>query len=74
MRHIDTKFHYIKELVSNSTITLVKTPSFGQKADFLTELLSPCKLHAAKSAVGLISADGGEGCSSTNCASTETAN
>jgi hypothetical protein len=38
-KHIDIKFHWIRDMVSAQTVKLVDVPTEDQRADFLTKTL-----------------------------------
>ena len=52
-RHIDVRYHIIKEKIRDSTIKLERTPTEQMKADFLTKILPEKNLRNAMSAIGL---------------------
>jgi hypothetical protein len=52
-KHIDIRFHYIKEVIENGKILLYFIPTFHQAADFLTKNLPVATLKRLRNKVGL---------------------
>ncbi len=53
-KHLDIRFHYIREKVLDGTVTIVKVPTSKMKADFLTKPLSTKHFLSAVTKVGII--------------------
>lgn len=53
-KHIDVRYHYIRELVENDVVTFQYCPTDNMVADMLTKPLGSTKLEKFRSACGLI--------------------
>ncbi|KAK9693285.1 hypothetical protein QE152_g34302 [Popillia japonica] len=53
LKHIDVKYNYIKDLVTNSLVKLEYVPSNDQIADILTKNLPLCKFEKLRDCLGL---------------------
>jgi hypothetical protein len=56
-KHIDTRFHFIRELVNNGDITLQFCGSRDQLADIFTKPLGKSVFDFQRQHLGIISAD-----------------
>ncbi|KAF2345048.1 hypothetical protein FHG87_024196 [Trinorchestia longiramus] len=56
-KHIDIKFHYVRDLVRNKEIDLVYCPSNDMLADIFTKGLSAEKFSRLRSKLGVVSSE-----------------
>ena len=61
-RHIDVRYHHVREKAQGGAIRIEKISGERMKADFLTKFLSPVMLKSAKEAVSLQYCDREEAC------------
>ena len=59
-KHVDLRYHHVREQVREKTIKLVKVPTSGMVADFLTKPLSSFGIRKALERVQVIRHDGEE--------------
>ena len=54
-KHIDTRYHYIRECVEDGRIEVEYTATGDQLADILTKSLGRLKFHELRSRIGMVS-------------------
>ena len=54
-KHIDTRYHYIRECVEDGRIEVEYTTTGDQLADILTKYLGRLKFHELSSRIGMVS-------------------
>ncbi|WVY90044.1 hypothetical protein V8G54_035558 [Vigna mungo] len=52
-KHIDTKFHFLRDLVSQGRIELLHCSTEAQKADIFPKALRPCRFHQLRDLLGV---------------------
>jgi hypothetical protein len=53
-KHIDTKFHYIRECVDDGAVRLAFVSTQGQLADIMTKALGKAKFQELRELIGVI--------------------
>lgn len=66
-KHIDTKFHYVRDQVTNGTVKLIYCPTEENVADLLTKPLGSIKIVKHRVASGLIGLQTASQCEQTQC-------
>ncbi|BAT82356.1 hypothetical protein VIGAN_03236000 [Vigna angularis var. angularis] len=54
-KHIDTKFHFLRDLVSQGRVELLHCPTEIQKADIFTKALRQSRFEQLRDLLGVIS-------------------